>query len=370
MIRYLTAGESHGVGYTLIIDGFPAGFKIDFNHLQSFLNKRQNFFGRSTRSCWEENLFRILSGVSEGVTTGAPLSFFIENNSKSQKKPFKDHLKTPRPGHADLAGMLKFDHKNVELVWERASGRETVVRTLCGALSLQFLKEFEIDSLSHVTNIGGVKTPPSKNTFSSLKNALSSSNLLCSDSEIEELMKEKIKSAEKEKTSLGGIFELRMTHLPIGLGSYTQWDQKLDALIAHDLMSIQGIKGVQFGIGFLYGETPGHQAHDEIISTTQRKTNNAGGIEGGMTNGEEIIVSCTVKPPATLLKPLSSIDVDTQEKTKAFVSRSDVCFVPSAAVVGEAVLGIQILNAFLKKFGGDSLSQTKKHYETYCKQIK
>ncbi len=344
MIRYLTAGESHGLGYTVIIEGFPAGVLLDTAFLQNFLKSRQYFVGRSRRSLWEKNTFHILSGSSNEKTTGAPLAFFIENDAKSHKVPLSEENKfIPRPGHADLAGLIKYNHENIETVWERASGRETVARTLCGALCLSFLKHFGIESLSHVVSIGNSTT--------------------------ETLMKETIEAAFQEGTSLGGVFEVRVKGLPIGLGSYVHWDRKLDAEIAHALLSIQGVKGVEFGLGFQYANTPGHLAHDEITGSfphnIQRLTNKAGGIEGGMTNGEEIIVRAVVKPPATLLKPLSSINIKTNEKTASAVTRTDVCFVPSCAVVGQAIIGITITNAFLEKFGGDHLEEIKAHYETH-----
>ncbi len=374
MIRYLTAGESHGIGYTVIIDGFPAGFEIPIDEINFYLKKRQWSLGRGRRSDSEKNQFHILSGLYKNKTSGAPLAFFIENNEKFQKIPVKEeHNTKPRPGHADFAGMIKFQHDNLEPVWERSSGRETAARTLCGALCLSFLKKFNIFSVSHVVNIGGAQALTSGLTFEEIEERRNKSPLLCADENAESIMKQKIENAFAEKTSCGGIFEVRFKNLPVGLGTYTQWDKKLGGLIAQELLSIQGVKGMEFGLGFKYADTLGHLAHDEISlektsGKPQRKTNYAGGLEGGMTNGEELVVKVAVKPPATLLKPLSTLDMKTLEPTEALVTRSDVCFVASCAIVGETAIGITVLNAFIEKFGGDSVKEMATHYETYIKQ--
>ena len=369
MIRYLTAGESHGLGLTVIIEGFPSGVFLDTPFLQGFLKTRQYFVGRSRRSLWEKNAFHVLSGIAHEKTTGAPLTFFIENDPQSQKIPLTQESKwIPRPGHADLVGLMKYNHENIQTVWERSSGRETAARTLCGALCLSFLKSFGIQSLSHVTNIGGIDAR-NEISFEEIEQRIENSSLLCADPIKETLMKEKIEAAFQEKTSVGGVFEVRVKGAPLGLGSYVHWNRKLDAEISRALLSIQGIKGVEFGLGFDYAKTPGHLAHDEITGTfpknIQRTTNRAGGIEGGMTNGEEIIARAVVKPPSTLLKPLSSLNIKTNEKAPSLVTRTDVCFVPSCAIVGQAVTGIAITNAFLEKFGGDSLEEIKNHYDTH-----
>jgi len=363
MIRYLTAGESHGQGYTVIIDGFPADFEIPLAEIDFYLQKRQWSLGRGRRSNFEKNKFHILAGLYKNKTSGAPLAFFIENDDKFQKTPIKEeHNTKPRPGHADFAGMLKFQHENLESVWERSSGRETVARTLCGALCLSLLKEFNILSVSHVINIGGVEALTSQLTFNEIKTKRNPSSLLCADEKAESMMKQKIETACAEKTSLGGTFEVRVKGLPIGLGTYTQWDKKLSGLIAQNLLSIQGVKGIEFGLGFKYASTPGHLSHDEMSlneesKKLQRRTNCAGGLEGGMTNGEELIARAVVKPPATLLKPLSTLDMKTGLPSEALVTRSDICFVASCAIVGETAVGITILNAFLEKFGGDSVKE-------------
>ena len=374
MIRYLTAGESHGLGYTVVIDGFPAGFEIPLAEIDFYLQKRQWSLGRGRRSDSEKNRFHILAGLYKNKTSGAPLAFFIENDEKFQKIPIKEeHNTKPRPGHADFAGMLKFQHENLEPVWERSSGRETVARTLCGALCLSLLKEFNILSVSHVVNIGGIEAETSQLTFNEIKTKRNLSSILCADEKAETMMKQKIETAFAEKTSLGGIFEVRVKGLPVGLGTYTQWDKKLSGLIAQNILSIQGVKGIEFGLGFKYASTPGHLSHDEISfneedKKTKRKTNCAGGLEGGMTNGEELVVRVVVKPPATLLKPLSTLDMKTGLPSEALVTRSDICFVASCAIVGETAVGITILNAFLEKFGGDSVKEVNTYYETYLKQ--
>ncbi|MBI2027553.1 MAG: chorismate synthase [Deltaproteobacteria bacterium] len=368
MIRYLTSGESHGKGYTLIIEGFPSGFTIDLNYIQQLLSKRQKGVGRSKRSLWEDNSFDILSGILEGKTTGAPLAFFIPNNFKSQKKPYLEKNLHPRPGHADHAGSIKYAHENIIPVIERASGRDTVARTLCGTLCLSFLNTFGVESLSHVINIGGICASRDAN-FDYIRERLQKSLLHCANTQAEQEMKGPIEKATREGTSVGGIGEVRFRGIPIGLGSYVHWDRNLDGSIAKAICSIPGIKGVQFGAGFDYANLPGHIAHDAFIQDNgfHRRSNHAGGIEGGMSNGEEIVASFVIKPPSSLLKPLSSINLSSHSLDKAFVTRSDVCFVQAVCIVAQAVTGIEILNAFLEKWGGDSHTEIKKHYEASYK---
>jgi chorismate synthase len=281
----------------------------------------------------------------------------------------------PRPGHADLSGLIKYDHKDIRNILERASARETAIRVAIGAVCKLLLKEFNIKIISHVTEIGGVGIDRMKLKLDDIQKKAESSLLRCADKDAEKKMIKRIDSAKRNGDSLGGVFEIIVINPPIGLGSHTQWDRKINARLSNAIMSIQAIKGVEIGLGFEAARRFGSDVHDEIFYDRKskrffRKTNNAGGIEGGMTNGEEIIIRAAMKPIPTLMKPLCSVDIFKKMPFKASVERSDVCAVPAAGIVGEAVVAFEIANAMIEKFGGDSLSEMKRNYNGYMKYVR
>lgn len=345
MLRFLTAGESHGKSLVAILEGMPAGLKINKNSIDKELAFRQTGFGRGPRMNIEKDKVEILSGLYHGVTIASPIALLIKNKDFSIDS--LPSITNPRPGHADLAGILKYGFSDIRAVLERASARETAARVGVGAICKAFLGEFKISVKSKVVEIGGAT--------------------------IEEVMKKKIEAAFKLKDTLGGIFELEAENVPCGLGSYVQYDRRLDAQVAQSLMSIPGIKGVEFGLGFDYSKKMGSEAHDAIYYSKNRgyyrNTNNAGGFEGGMTNGENLIIRCCMKPITTLGKPLPSVDIKTKKAKLATVQRTDTCAVFAAGVIGEAMLAFELTKAFLEKFGYDSLKEVKNNYNNYLKNI-
>jgi chorismate synthase len=390
VFRYLTAGESHGPQLTAIIEGLPAGVSILADGINRDLARRQQGYGRGGRMKIETDTVEILSGVRWGETLGSPLTLVVRNrdweNWSDKMSPLPEErdptiaVTRPRPGHADLTGALKYDHTDVRNVLERSSARETAVRVAVGAVAKQLLGAFGIRVGGYVTEIGGVSAPPPALPFEELWQAAAESELFCCDRAVDEPMKQAIDAAKAAGDTLGGVVEVQVTGCPPGLGSYTHWDRKLDARLAMALMSIQAIKGVEVGMGFAVAEQPGSRVHDEIFhdaarsksgSTTPyyRLSNNAGGIEGGMSNGEPIVVRAAMKPIPTLYKPLRSVDMRTHEAFEAAVERSDTCAVPAALVVAEAVVAIEIAAAFLEKFGGDSLVEIRRNYHGYCQQV-
>ena len=405
MIRYLTAGESHGSAISAIIEGIPAGLRIGEDDVNLDLARRQVGYGRGGRMKIERDRVHITSGVRWGKTIGSPIQMLIYNKDwekwEEEMSPFPQfegkgkRVTRPRPGHADLAGAIKYNHRDIRNILERASARETACRVAVGSLTKCFLREFGIMATVHVVEIGGVRANSSDLMPQQIYERAESSELRCADSDAENKMKKKIDDAKANGDTLGGTFEVIVTGVPIGLGTYTQWDKKLDGRIAHALMSIQAIKGVEIGLGFGYVKRRGSQVHDEISyrapindcnkpkgrdSSTEvqglqptggfyRNTNNAGGIEGGISNGEPIIARAAMKPIPTLYQPLQSVDIDTKESFEASVERSDTCAVAAAGVIGEAVVAIEIANAFLEKFGGDSLEETKRNYEGYLRHV-
>lgn len=344
MLRFLTSGESHGKSLVAILEGIPSGLKIKKERIDFELKRRQFGLGRSERQRIEEDKVQILSGLKKGVTIGAPLCLLIEN------KDFRiDELGPvvfPRPGHADLAGLIKYGFSDVRCVSERASARETAARVGVGAICKIFLEEFRIRIHSRVLEIGG-----EKNT---------------------EAQRRKIEEIRRLKDSLGGIFEVTVKNIPTGLGSYTHYDKRLDARLALVLISIPGIKAIEFGLGFGYKDKLGSQCHDSIYYSKKkgfyRKTNNAGGIEGGISNGENIIVRCCMKPIPTLARPLDSVDIITKRKMKAQIERADICAVESAGVISEAMVSFVLADCFLEKFGQDSLEDIKRNFRNYIKR--
>lgn len=367
MLRFLTSGESHGEMLIAILEGMPAGLTISSNFINNELKRRQLGFGRSERMQIETDEAEIVSGLYNNKTIGSPICLIIKNKGLSQWTK----ITSPRPGHADLAGITKYGFNDIRGVLERASARETVTRVAIGAIIKQLLKEFNITIFSLVIEIGGVKLNYKGSYDENLKVKVEKSYLSCPDEITEEKMKTKINKAKKMGDSLGGIFEVVGLNIPVGLGSYVHFDRRLDACLAYALMSIPAIKGVEIGAGFCLASKYGSEVHDEIFYDKHgfyRKTNNAGGIEGGMSNGEPIILRAVMKPIPTLEKPLKSVDILTKEQTKACKQRSDICAVPSAAVVGEAMVSYEIANSFLEKFGGDSLTEIKKNYKNYIKK--
>lgn len=414
MFRFLTAGESHGQGITVIIEGIPAGLEIYSEEINFLLSQRQTGYGRGGRMHIEKDHVRIISGVRFRETIGSPITIFIENKdwvnwqdimsveipaknsngrllqmslSQNPNLPIsakaaqeQEIVTAPRPGHADLAGLIKYNRADIRDILERASARETAARVAVGAICKRFLQEFEIDIVGYVLEIAGIKIKEEKisspiSNFKKFKKTILASELRCPDKFAESRMKPAIDKARENGDSLGGIFEINTTLMPIGLGSFSQWDRRLDGRIAQAIMSIPAIKGVEIGSGFANSRLFGSMVHDEIFPETPtksntsrkikfcRKTNNAGGLEGGITNGNPLIVRGAMKPIPTLTKPLRTIDIRTGKAVKAQVERSDICAVSAASVVGEAMVAIIITDAFLEKFGGDNLQEIKRAFE-------
>lgn len=391
VFRYLTAGESHGPQLTAIIEGLPAGLTILADGINRDLGRRQQGYGRGGRMKIETDTVEILSGVRWGETLGSPLTLVVKNrdwenwgvkmSSLPEDRDDSIAVTRPRPGHADLTGALKYGHTDVRNVLERSSARETAARVAVGSVAKQLLEEFGIRVGGFVTGIGGVlSVVPSDLSFEELWQTAAESELFCCERSTDEPMKKAIDEARAAGDTLGGVVEVQVTGCPPGLGSYTHWDRKLDARLAMALMSIQAIKGVEVGLGFGAASLPGSRVHDEIfrdparpasgsMSSYYRGSNNAGGIEGGMSNGEAIMVRAAMKPIPTLYKPLRSVDMKTHEPFEAAVERSDACAVPAALVVAEAVVAIEIAAAFLEKFGGDSLGEIRRNFQGYCQQV-
>lgn len=372
MLRYLTSGESHGKGLVGILEGLPSGLPIDVDFINNQLHRRKQGFGRGPRMKIESDTVEITGGVRKGETIGSPLSVYIEN--KDFKIDELHSISCPRPGHADLAGFLKYDAVDIRGVLERASARETAIRTALGALARLFLKEFGIVIGSHVVELGGIRADTKDMRFQDIFLKAEKSPVRCISKTAEAKMISKIRKAIEKKDTLGGIFEVIAVGVPVGLGSYIQWDKRLNANLAQAVMSIPGVKGVEIGMGFRMNGFFGSEIHDAIYYKKgigfYRKTNRCGGIEGGISNGEPIVVRGAMKPIATLSDPLPSADVFTKKPVKAAIERSDVCVAPSTGVVAEAVVALEIAKAFLEKFGGDSLNDIKTAYRNYTKRIK
>ena len=372
MLRYLTSGESHGKCMLTILDGMPAGLHIDRSVIDKELSRRMSGYGRGKRMEIESDKVEILSGLRRSITIGSPIAIIVKNIDQSiDKLPV---VLEPRPGHADLSGALKYGFKDIRDVLERASARETVSRVSAGALAKVLLAEFGIRIASHVTVISSVESKARGLGFSQIITMSERSPVRCADPAASNMMCQEIEKAMAAGDTLGGVFEVLISGVPAGLGGYAQWDKRIDGSLAKAIMSIQAVKGVSFGIGFDAARRKGSMVHDEIFYDKKkgffRKTNNAGGIEGGMTNGEDIVIRAVMKPISTLKKPLSSVNIKTKKSISATVERSDVCAVPAAGVIGEAVSAIEIANAVIEKFGGDSLAEIKRNYKGYIEQIK
>ncbi|RQD72566.1 MAG: chorismate synthase [Tindallia sp. MSAO_Bac2] len=375
MLRLLTAGESHGQAVTGILEGMPAGVPISKAIIDHHLARRQKGYGRGGRMKIEKDQIQVLSGLRGGLTLGSPISFMIPNkdyeNWKEGMDPFQGDLNYkkvshPRPGHADLPGALKYSFSDMRHVLERSSARETTARVAAGSIASQLLSVFGIEVASHVRRIGQAAIEQKQVEFHELKASEDSPvRSVCKDAE--RRMIQCIDEAREDGDTLGGVIEIQVKGLPVGLGSYTHWDRKLDGKLAGALMSIQGIKAVEVGDGFEGVKEPGSCVHDEIFYNEtngfNRKTNHAGGIEGGMTNGEILIIRCGMKPIPTLMKPLKTVDFHSKDVHNAAVERSDTCAVPAAAVVAEAVVGLTLTDAFLETFGADSMEEMKRRWK-------
>ncbi|HAV43527.1 TPA: chorismate synthase [bacterium] len=383
MFRFLTAGESHGKCLTVIIEGLPANLGLDVGTINEDLKRRQGGYGRGDRMRIEEDRVEITSGMRGGHTLGSPLCMTIYNRDWKDWKEImavgpeallsERPVISPRPGHADLSGAIKYGFRDIRDVLERSSARETAARVAVGSVAKIFLNEFMIKVITYVIQIGGIKSQKKLSNFSEIREKINQSRLYCLDEETEERMIELIDKTDEEGDSLGGVFEVVAFNLPVGLGSYVHWDRRLDGRLAQALMSIPAIKGVEIGLGFETARLPGSLVHDEIFFGEEqgfyRKTNRAGGLEGGVTNGQPLILRAVMKPIPTLKKSLASINFGTKEPTLATYERSDVCAVPAAAVVGEAVVAIELAKAFMEKFGGDTIEEIRKSYETYLKEF-
>ena len=380
MLRFMTAGESHGPCLTAILEGLPAGLKLDVEAINRDLARRQQGYGRGGRMKIETDRVEIVSGVRFGETLGGPVTLRVVNKDFENwtdrmavfGQPAGAKVTAARPGHADLTGVKKYNRQDVRDILERSSARETTMRVAVGAVCKEFLHALGIQVVSQVTNIGGVEVDPSK-VNRHLLGQETESELNCFDPAAEEKMKAKIDEAKKAGDTLGGIFEVTVRGLPAGLGSHIQWDRRLDAKIAGAMMSIQAIKGVEIGAGFQCAVLPGSQIHDEVFLDEDgevfRKTNRAGGLEGGMTNGEEVVVKAAMKPIPTLMTPLRSIDIESREAVLACKERSDTCAVSAASVVGEAMMAFVMAEAICDKFGSDALVDVKAALDAYKKRI-
>ena len=383
MLRFLTAGESHGQALVVTVDGMPAGLQLDIDALNLQLRRRQGGYGRGRRMQIESDRAEVLAGVRHGITTGAPIALLIRNRDwvnwqqtmyVESEKPEgatgaenRPTVTRPRPGHADLAGAIKYGHTDIRDVLERASARETAARVAAGSLARLLLGRFGVRIASHVSAIGGVALPESRVVSFDEAAALPDDPLRCAEAEVQQRMIAAIDAAKEAGDTLGGAFEVIATGLPPGLGSYVQWDRKLDGRLSQAVMCIHAIKAVGIGIGPEVAFRPGSRVHDEILpphsdaGALVRPSNNAGGLEGGVTNGQDVRVTGFMKPIATLMKPLRSVDLTTLQNAPAAIERSDVCAVPAAAVVGEAMVSFVLADAFLEKFGGDSIDEIERH---------
>jgi chorismate synthase len=387
MLRYFTAGESHGEALVAFLSGLPAGLKVDQSSLDRELWRRQQGYGRGGRMKIERDTAHVLSGIRHGITIGSPISVQLENKDwknwqealpVSEGDPaLHKRVASPRPGHADLAGALKYNFPEARYVLERASARESAARVAVGAIAKAFLRELGMDVLSHVIAVGNVAMQ--ENVPWEQINALYRQDeilLNCADPDMQQRMKEEVDKVLKTGDSVGGIFEVVAHGVPPGLGTYAQWDERLDALLAAAVMSLQAVKAVEIGAGIAAAASPGSAVHDEIgygepanFTAFTRTRNNAGGIEGGVSNGEEIRVRGYLKPISTLRRPLQSVDFSTRQPVRAAYERSDVCVVPAAGVAAEAMVALTLARCALDKFGGDSMGETLRNFHGYRQQL-
>jgi chorismate synthase len=393
MLRFFTAGESHGEALVALISGLPAGVPVDQEFVNHELWRRQQGYGRGGRMRIEKDEAHILSGVRHGKTIGSPIAMTLANRDwknweqilpvESGDPSLHKAVASPRPGHADLAGALKYDFKDARYVLERASARESAARVACGALAKLLLRELGVHVASHVIRVGTAQLAREV-SFDEVA-AISTREdvmLSCADTESEAAMKAEVDKALRTGDTVGGVFEVIVHGLPPGIGTHINWDERLDGLLAQALMSLQAVKAVELGRGVTAAESPGSQVHDAItyaeaenastegFTKFRRERNNAGGVEGGMSNGEDVVVRGYLKPISTLRRPLGSVSFETREATKASYERSDVCVVPAAGVAGEAMVALTIARLVLEKFGGDSLGELKRNFQGYTEQIR
>ncbi|MBI2611145.1 chorismate synthase [Candidatus Gottesmanbacteria bacterium] len=390
MLRFLTAGESHGPAEIAILEGMVADLTISKEDIRKELEKRRGGAGRGGRGKIETDQVSILSGIRFGKTLGSPIALLVDNmdflnwlgkmDIEDNPKINKDEIKktTPRPGHADLAGIQKYGFDDIRNVLERASARETIMRVAVGAICRKFLSEFDIEIASHTIQIGQIKLNKNSVQFEEIKNVFNTDpEIHCIDKNISEKMKQAILEATKSKDTLGGVVEVIAHNVPVGLGSHVHYDRKLDGRLAQSLMSIPSVKAVEIGTGIENASRFGSEVHDEIyykpkgptLNRYFRKTNRAGGIEGGISNGEDIIAKVFHKPLSTLNQPLNSVDIQTKQSSKALVERSDVCVIPRAGVISESMVAFVLAQAMLEKFGGDNINETKRNYDSYIKSL-
>lgn len=403
--RYLTAGESHGQALTAILEGIPAGLRLTSEDIDTDLARRQQGYGRGRRMKIEQDKAQLLSGLRFGYTLGSPITLQItnrdwknweekmtphplpEDDSSVPDAPEWERVRSPRPGHADLAGALKYGHKDIRNVLERASARETAARVAVGAVAKRLLDHFGMRITGHVVILGSVEAPAYEGSVASLREAAENSEVRCADQDASERMIAEIETAKEKGDTLGGVFEVIVTGVPPGLGSHVQYDRKLDGRLAGALMSIQAMKGVEFGLGFQTARLFGSEVHDPIGYKPypddwspqaadrldygfHHLRNSAGGIEGGITNGSPIVVRVAMKPISTLYTPLPSVALKTKEALPASIERSDHCALPAAVVVGEAIVAFELAKAFAEKFGGDSIVEMERNYHAYLEQLR
>lgn len=379
--RFLSAGESHGKGLVAVVEGIPSGLSLTEDDVNVELARRQRGYGRGGRMQIERDRVEFISGLRKGVTLGSPISMIIRNRDWENWKdlmslepgevPEPAVVRTPRPGHADLVGALKYGHSDIRNILERASARETAARVAVGAIAKRFLGEFGIRVISHVVEIGGVKARDLPRDPQEVFRKAEESEVRCADHKASEMMMQAIDIARDKGDTLGGVVEVMATGVPVGLGSHVHWDRRLDGRLAMAMMSIPGVKGVEIGLGFRVADYRGSQVHDEIYyeGGFRRRTNHAGGLEGGITTGEAIVLRAAMKPLSSLGVPLGSVDIRTKEMASAHRERSDVCAVPACGVVGEAMVAIELCLAFLDKFGGDSLDEVKRNFDGYVEAL-
>lgn len=389
IMRYLTAGESHGPQLTTIIEGLPAGMPIESSDINEQLARRQKGHGRGRRMQIEKDTVFISSGIRHGYTLGSPVALVVQNDdwkhwtkimgsdsiTEEEAGEMKRTISRPRPGHADLNGGIKYGHRDLRNVLERSSARETTVRVAAGAIAKKLLKLLGIEVASHVLEIGGVRAnPPQYESIQQLQEVTEESSVRCFDKNVEQQMKDAIDEAKSKGDSIGGIVEVIVEGMPVGVGSYVHYDRKLDAKLAGAIMGINAFKGVEIGIGFEAAHCFGSEVHDEIAWNEEqgyyRKSNRLGGFEGGMTTGMPIVVRGVMKPIPTLYKPLKSVDIETKEEFQASVERSDSCAVPAAAVVAEAVVAWELASAIVEQFPSDRFDQLAEYLKAYREEVR
>ena len=390
MLRFSTAGESHGESLVALLSGLPAGIPVDQSFLDHELWRRQQGYGRGGRMRIERDTAHILSGVRHGKSIGSPIAMTLANNDwknwedilpVGEGDPEKHKaVASPRPGHADLAGALKYNFPDARYILERASARESAARVACGAVAKMLLRALNIEVASHTTRVGSAELSREA-TFQEIAALASREDVLlaCVDPESEARMKAEVDTALRTGDTIGGIFEVVVHGLPPGIGTHVNWDERLDGLLAQAVMSLQAVKAVELGRGVTAAQSPGSQVHDAITYTSgdvgdftkfTRQHNNAGGLEGGISNGEDLVIRGYLKPISTLRRPLASVSFETRETTKASYERSDVCVVPAAGVAAEAMVALTVARSLLEKFGGDSLTELHRNFSGYCQQIK